>query len=148
MLARIPALILCSLGLLSLPPRAAGAADSARRAAESSPIVTYLGFRPEAGGAAVVYADLTAKPAVEVSGLGTTTIRYRLADARVTLRNNTNPLLAEHFETAVLRARLLPDEAGVVLVLELRSTVKPEHRLVENQGGAITLRIEVPAERR
>lgn len=147
MLARTQALIAC-LGSLLLATPAAPAAAPAQRSAEPSRIVTYLGFRPEAGGAALVFADVTGKPAVEVSGLGTTTIRYRLVDTRVTLQNNTNPLLAEHFGTAVRSARLLPDKAAVVLTLELRSPVKPTHELVDNEAGGVTLRIQVPAERR
>ena len=74
-------------------------------------------LRASEGGGAVIYADMSGGAALEVAGLGTAEVRYKLLGTAVTLRNNTNPLLAQYFDSLVESARLVPEKESVVLVV-------------------------------
>lgn len=107
-------------------------------------VVTYVGMRTSERGGTVIYADLSGPATLEVSGAGSNELRYRLVGSSVTLRNNTNPLLAQYFDSLVESARLVPEKDAVVLVVKLRRAVTPKHRIEQHAGGASTLLVDVP----
>jgi hypothetical protein len=88
----------------------------------------------------LVYVNLTETVPVTSTVQGNT-MTFTLQGARVQIRNNRNPLLAEHFGTVVKSARLLPSGKNVDLVIELSGPATPQARVVQESRGA-TLQVE------
>jgi hypothetical protein len=95
-------------------------------------------------GSATLRVELSKKVSVEKSGKGTE-VRFFLPGARVTIKNNRNPLLAQHFASSIVSAEIVPSKEGVTVVVKLRKPVELAPQLVEQAGGASTLRVEIPA---
>jgi hypothetical protein len=134
-----------SLGLSVALSAPLAAKPKPPRAAPAGPVITYVGLRVAADGGATIYADLSGKPDVEALKPTGSELRYRLNDARVVFQNNTNPLLAQYFGSAVESARMVPEKGAVVLVIKLRTRgVQPSHRVVAHPGGTSTFLVEVP----
>ena len=135
---------LFGLGLWPVPSSAAGSKTPKRRAADAGAVVTFVGFRQDQSGTATIYADLTRTVSVAQEKTNGSELRYRIQNAKVVLRNNTNPLLAQHFGSVVESARLIPEKDAVVLSIKLRRKVEPRQRIVDHAGGACTVVIEIP----
>lgn len=134
-----------AIGLGLLPAPGEAAADKApKRGREAAAVVTFVGFRQDQDGRATVYADVTKTVSVTREKSAARELRYRLEDARVVLRNNTNPLLAQHFGSIVESARLIPERDAVVLSIRLRRAAEARQRVVAQAGGACTVVIEIP----
>ncbi len=114
------------------------------KAKADGPVVTYTGLRVHEDGSATLRVELSKKVAVEKSGKGTE-VRFFLPGARVTIKNNKNPLLAQHFASSIVSAEIVPSKEGVTVVVKLRKPVDLAPQLVEQAGGASTLRVEIPA---
>jgi hypothetical protein len=110
---------------------------------QHGPEATFIGFNVGASGASMVFVQLTDEVPVEVSQ-SQGAMSFLLKGARVVKKNNFNPLPAAAFGSALARAQLLPDKAGVRLVLSLRTRVKLSHRLVRQGRGAV-LEVNIPA---
>jgi hypothetical protein len=121
------------------PPTALG-----RPADDGRAVVTMAGFRAHKDGRSTIYVEVTRPVPVE-SNAGGRELTFKLRGAKVTLRNNRNPLLAQHFSTVVESARLVSDANDVALEIKLRKATTPQHRLVNHPGGAATLEVEFPA---
>ena len=78
------------------------------------------------------------------SGGGSGLYTYVLTGAQIPTWNNTNPLVTEYFDTPLARARLKNDKNGAQLVLELRESVQPKHRVVDGPNGTQMLYIDLP----
>jgi hypothetical protein len=114
-----------------LPKRPSGAAS-----------VTYPGFRVRADGSSVVWVTLTRPISLEERGAGKVIV-FRLPGAYVDVRNNTHPLLTDHFATPVRSIRLRPEQDGSSLVLELRQALPVTHRVMEGPSGTVVLEVTV-----
>jgi hypothetical protein len=105
-------------------------------------LATYPGFRARADGSAVVWVRLTRQVSLEERALGRV-ITFRLLGAYVDVRNNTHPLLTDHFPTPVKSVRLRPDQDGASLVLELREALPATHRVIEGPSGTVVLEVTI-----
>lgn len=92
-----------------------------RRRASRALIVTWPGFQMTEGGSRV-FLQLTQPVSVEEQR-GVRTVTYTIRNARVPVRNNRRPLITTHFNTPVLRARLVQRRRNALLVVELRDDV-------------------------
>lgn len=105
----------------------------------NAPIAMFPGFRMLADGSSQVWVHVTKK--VNVTAAATS---FALVGAQVNVRNNTNALVTEYFDTPLARARLKSDAAGTQLVLELRENVPLKHRVVDGPGGSMVLYVDLP----
>lgn len=111
------------------------------RAPEGPPVATFVGYRQLGPKRVLVYVELTQATGVEFTGKGRT-LEYTMQQTRVTLRNNRNPLLAQHFDSVVQSARLVPTGKNLKLVIQLRRDAEQVSRLVRHATGA-TLEVEL-----
>lgn len=105
----------------------------------NAPIAMFPGFRMLGDGSSQLWVHVTKK--VNVSAAATS---FALVGAQVNVRNNTNALVTEFFDTPLARARLKPDASGAQLVLELRENVAVKHRIVDGPGGSMVLYVDLP----
>ncbi len=150
----LPCLALVALGLAAAPavaePRPAKPTPAAKAHKRShkkprpgSPIAAYPGFRMLDDGRSRVFVELSASvPVEERRAQGTLT--YILKGARIAARNNRNALIPTAFETPVSRARLVPVDDDVELVVELRADSIPAYRMTALEGGRAALEIDFP----
>ncbi len=116
----------------------------AKKGKDDGAVVTYTGLRVHEDGSATLRVELSKKVAVQKSSRGTE-VRFFLPGARITVKNNKNPLLAQHFSTNVVSAEIQPSKEGVTVVLKLRQAVALEPQLIDQAGGASTVRVDIPA---
>ena len=109
----------------------------------STPYATFPGFRMLKSGASQLWVRVSKKVTVTVNQ-AKGRVTYVLTGARVYIRNNTHPLVTTHFSTPVSVARLERAKDGARLVVELRDSVRPTHRVVDGPGGTMLLMIDVP----
>jgi hypothetical protein len=109
----------------------------------NSPIAMYPGFRVLADGTSQVWVYISKKVTVTAGGSAAQPT-FVLNGAHVAIRNNTNALITEYFETPLARARLKRDQAGAQLVLTLREPVSVKHRIVDGPGGTSILYVDLP----
>lgn len=108
----------------------------------TGPIVTYPGFRMLDGGGSRVLVTMSKKVNVtEHKAEGKLT--YRIQGVQVPTRTNRLPLLTSFFSTPVSRAELVSRDGDVDLVIELRSAVTPQFRVIETDKGA-ELQVDFP----
>jgi hypothetical protein len=105
----------------------------------NTPIATFPGFRMLADGSSQIWVHVTKK--VSVTAAATSLV---LVGAHVAVRNNTNALVTEYFDTPLARAKLKSDAAGAQLVLELRENVVIKHRVVDGPAGSMVVYIDLP----
>ncbi len=105
--------------------------------------ITFSGYRSLPGGRGLVFVEMTAPVAVEVSRTGRV-VEYKLIGATVPFKNNKNPLLLRDFNSSALSAVLVPDKKSVRFVITLRDNISPSHRMVARGTGA-ALEVELPA---
>ena len=113
-------------------------------AAPRRPQVRAPGFEMTGDGGSRVFVSLSSKVAVE-ERRAEGTITYVLKGTSVRARNNTLALVTEHFNTPVLRARLVPRGADLHLVVDLRAASAPTWRIAEGADGTAALQIDFPA---
>lgn len=112
--------------------------------AEPRPKVTFVGFQQFEDGSARLFVHMSGEPAdVSQQGEGKH-VEIVLRRMDVGVRNNQNPLVFEHFDTALLRAQLRPRGDDVVLVLELRRPVQLRHAVQRRADGEVLLQVDVP----
>lgn len=116
-------------------------APAPQQAEERAPVATFVGFRRLGPKRVLVYVELTQAPGVDFAGKGRT-LEYTMQKTRVTLRNNRNPLLAQHFDSVVQSARLVPAGTDLKLVIRLRRDAEQVSRVVRHATGA-TLEVEL-----
>jgi hypothetical protein len=116
----------------------------AKKSKTDGAVVTYTGLRVHDDGSATLRVELSKKVAVQKKTQGTE-VRFFLPGARITVKNNKNPLLAQHFSTNVMSAEIQPSKEGVTVVLKLRQAVALEPQLIDQAGGASTVRVDIPA---
>jgi hypothetical protein len=116
----------------------------AKKGKDDGAVVTYTGLRVHDDGSATLRVELSKKVAVQKSSQGTE-VRFFLPGARITVKNNKNPLLAQHFSTNVVSAEIQPSKEGVTVVLKLRQAVALQPQLIDQAGGASTVRVDIPA---
>jgi hypothetical protein len=120
------------------------AAPLAKKAKEDGAVVMHSEARVGDDGSATLRVELSKKVPVQKSVAGTE-VRFFLEGARITIKNNKNPLLAQHFSTNVVSAEVVPSKTGVTVVLRLRQPVALEAQVVDQAGGASTVRVDIPA---
>jgi hypothetical protein len=98
-------------------------------------LVTFIGYRRLAADTDQVYVELTESAEVETTRTGRT-LEFTIHDAKVTRKNNKNPLIASQFDSIVESARLVQAGKSVRLVIRLRAAAEPQHRVVPRSGGA------------
>lgn len=101
------------------------------------------GFEVLADGSTRLFVELS-RPAKYETKVGRGSITYILKDAYIERRNNSNPLVTEHFNTPVTRARLVPHGRDVWFVVELRSPAHPAVAMDAGKDGGAMMRIEFP----
>jgi len=86
--------------------------------------VTFSGFEEHDDGTSRIFVKLSGEVPVEARVLGTRA-EFVLKGATIPVRNNKNPLLAEHFGSMVLSARLVPEHVHV----------RPGHKKTKQHSG-------------
>lgn len=110
---------------------------------EGGPVAFFTGFRKLPDGGSRIFVDLSERVQVTKRD-GVQELTYSLRGARLASKNNQNALVTEHFETQVARAKLVPTEDGLELVIQLREDAKPAHRLLRREGDVSQLQIDFP----
>jgi hypothetical protein len=113
----------------------------------NAPLASYPAFRMAPDGTSKVWVSVTRPVEVQVRR-ATGHVTFVLTGVQVGVRNNTNPLVTTHFNTPLERARLLPDRAGALLVLDLRETAEPTHKVTKGPYGMMVLEIALPKAQR
>jgi hypothetical protein len=109
----------------------------------NAPIAMYPGFRMLADGSSQVWVYVSRKVNVTAGGSAAQPT-FVLNGAQVAIRNNTNALITEYFDTPLARAQLKRDAAGAQLVLTLREPASVKHRIVDGPGGTTILYVDLP----
>jgi Thrombospondin type 3 repeat len=130
-------------GCAAVVAKALAAAPTRIASAAAGPAqLTFAGFRSFDDGTSLVFVELTGPVAVDVKKVRGTLV-YTLANTRVPLRNNRNPLLTSDFSSIVRRTTIAQRKKAVEISLQLKADIQPEQRLV--QRGAVTvLEIQLP----
>lgn len=133
------------------PSRAANAGKGKARqkkgkgmGSKEGPVALFTGFRVLPDGGTRVFVDLSSRVAVtkrEAQG----ELTYTLKGARLAAKNNKNALVTTHFNTPVSRARLVPVDDDIELVIELRTETSPSHRILRRDGEVAQLQVDFPA---
>jgi hypothetical protein len=71
-------------------------------------------------------------------------LTYVLKGAHVALHNNTNPLVTVHFNTPVVRARLVPVGTDLHFIVELRAAVTATWKVTPGKDGTSLLMVDFP----
>jgi hypothetical protein len=109
----------------------------------SGPVVQLPGFEQTADGGSRLFVQLSQSvPVEERKAQGS--ITYVLKGASPRVWNNTNALVTVHFNTPVSRARLVPQGADLLFIVELRAAATPTWKMVESQDKSAMLQIDFP----
>lgn len=109
----------------------------------NAPIAMYPGFRMLADGSSQVWVYVSRKVNITAGGSAAQPT-FVLNGAQIAIRNNTNALITEYFDTPLARAQLKRDAAGAQLVLTLREPASVKHRIVDGPGGTTILYVDLP----
>lgn len=96
------------------------------------------------GGASRLFVRLSAPVPVDAQK-GKSSLTFVLKGAHVATRNNLRALETVHFNTPVVRARLVPKKDELHFVVELRADVTPSWKVVEEADKTSTLLIDFPS---
>jgi len=146
--AALAALSLAAPLALAQGAREAGAPEHRAETPASAPApveVIFTGFARRTDQGASVFVRMTGEVpvAVEVSGRR---IVYRLAGAKLGVKNNANPLPTGEFGPPVSSVALVPSNGGVDVVIDLSGDpgdTAPTHRIV-SQSKLATLVVDLP----
>jgi hypothetical protein len=117
--------------------------------------VTYSGFQVFPDGSSRLSVYLTGAPRVETSHSGKRA-EFILRGVTIPVRNNKNPLLTSHFSSVVRSIRFAADGApkkgrgkkppatDTHLIVELRESIQPAHRMTKTADGAPLLVVDFP----
>jgi len=122
-------------------PAPATARPAVRRA--GGPQATFPGFEQLSDGGSRLFVQLSQTVQVE-QRVAPGAVTYVLKGAHLRVHNDTNALVTVHFNTPVLRARLMPSGSDLLFVVELRSAVTPTFKLQDNTDKTSTLTIDFP----
>lgn len=116
--------------------------DKEEPARTNGPNATLAGFKMLEDGGSRVFVEVSRK--VDVSEHPAEgRLVYRLKGATVPTRTNRLALYTTFFPTSVSKVQLQPDGDDVDLVIDLRQTAKPTHKVLETEGGMV-LEIDFP----
>lgn len=119
-------------------------APKAERRAQKGAFVVEPGFEVLDSGGSRFYVELGQAVPVEArKAKGSVT--FVLKGAHNAFRNNENPLVTEHFNTPVRRARLKRSGRDVLFVMEMRQDAAETHRVVTNEEGHAVLQVDFGA---
>lgn len=124
-------------------PAKAGAASksSQSRKGQTGAAVVEPGFSLLDSGGSRFFVELgQAVPIEQRKAKGS--ITFVLKGARNTFRNNLNPLVTEHFNTPVRRAKLQRAGRDLLFVMELRQDVAATHQTVTNKEGHAVFQVD------
>jgi hypothetical protein len=143
------------------PARAAAPARARAVHHVSGPVATLPGFEMLSDGGSRLFVQLSqqvevaekkgstqpprkAKGKPAAGGGAHPTITYVLKGAHVLRRNNQNALVTVHFNTPVMRARLVPAGRDVRFVVDLRADATPAWKMVQAKDNTAILQIDFP----
>jgi hypothetical protein len=104
--------------------------------------LTFAGFRSFDDGTSLVFVELSGPVTVDEKQTPGTIV-YTLANTKVPVRNNRNPLTALEFSSVVRRATIVQKKKAVEITISLKADVQPSHQIVQ-RGGATVLEIRLP----
>lgn len=111
--------------------------------AASGPVATLPGFEMLPEGGSRLFVELTQTvPIEERKARGT--ITYVMHGARVTVHNNTNPLVTVHFNTPVAGARLAQSGRDLLFIVTLRADATPTWKVNPGKEGSSVLTVDFP----
>jgi hypothetical protein len=135
---------------LALAAGGAGGTPEPRAGEPASPTpapveVIFTGFARRTDQGASVFVRMTGEVPVAVEQSGRRIV-YRLAGAKLGVKNNANPLPAGEFGPPVSNVALVPSNGAVDVVIDLigdPGDKVPTHRVVA-QSGLATLVVDLP----
>lgn len=114
------------------------------RRTQTGAFVVEPGFELLEGGGSRFFVELgQAVPVEQRKAKGAMT--FVLKGARNAFRNNENPLVTEHFNTPVRRAKLVPSGKDLLFVFDLREDVAATQRIVTTNEGHAMVQIDFAA---
>lgn len=109
----------------------------------SGPVVQMPGFEQTPDGGSRLFVQLSQNvPVEERKAQGS--ITYVLKGASPRVWNNTNALVTVHFNTPVSRARLVPQGADLLFIIDLRAAATPTWKMAETQDKSAVLQVDFP----
>lgn len=123
----------------------AAKAEAAEGESEQPVEVIFTGYVRRTDKGASIFVRMTGEVPVEAERAGRR-LTYRLAGAKLGVRNNANPLPTEYFGPPVSNVALVASSSGVDLVIDLSASPEqggPTHRFVTG-GRLATLVVELP----
>ncbi len=105
----------------------------ARSQADPVNVATLPGFEMLPDGGSRLFVQMTGNPQVEEKKAAGS-VTYVIKGVRIIRRNNRNALETAHFNTPVLRARLVPSGHDLHFVVDLRHNVAPQWKLTANSS--------------
>ncbi len=97
----------------------------------------------EADGSSRLFVQLTQSVPIEERAAKSKTA-YVLKGAHVSVHNNQNSLGTVHFNTPVVRARLVPSGADLLFIVELRAPATATWKLNAAKEGGAMLYVDFP----
>jgi hypothetical protein len=102
------------------------------------------GFDTYGDGSSRLFVELTRNVAVE-ERRAPGVLTYVMKGTHVNLSNNLHSLVTVHFNTPVVRARLVPKGGDLLFVVDLRAAVQPTWKVESAKDGGAVLHIDFPA---
>lgn len=114
------------------------------------PLAQAPNFEMRADGSSVVTLNLSRTTEISQQSISTKkktnprVTTFLLKHAQIGVRNNTNPLITEHFQTPLRRVVLRRNKKGAILQLEFREDVQVTHSLKVGPAGSVLVEITIP----
>lgn len=118
-----------------------GSAEAARKE-HTGPVVTYTGLKVLSDGSTQVRVELSKSAVVVLKDQGKH-VRFLIEGAKVSRKNNTNPLEAAFFCVNLIKAKLDNTKQGVMVNFDLRAAAPVTFQLESVTEGAL-LEFTVP----
>ena len=110
---------------------------------QAGPVATLPGFEMLPEGGSRLFVELTQQVRIDEHHARGKLV-YVLHGARVSVRNNENPLVTVHFNTPVTRARLVPVGHDLHFIVDLRAAATPTWKANAGKEGSFVLTIDFP----
>jgi len=107
------------------------------------PVATLPGFEMLPEGGSRLFVELTQNVQVE-ERKARGVVTYVLKGARVTVHNNTNPLVTVHFNTPVAGAHLVQAGHDLLFVIAMRADATPTWKMNPGKEGSSVLTVDFP----
>lgn len=120
-----------------------------RRIDPERPLAEAPNFEMRADGSSVVTLSISRTTEINQRAMGPgkskgRVVVFQMKQVQIGIRNNTNPLITEHFQTPLRRVVLRREGKGAILRLEFRDDVQITHAVKAGPHGSVLVEIAIP----